>query len=94
MGQQRELLEFCAGGDLHKYIKSQGQLSEPVAQHFMRHLAAGLAFLYRRQLIHRDIKPQNLLLTARSSSATLKIADFGFARHLSRLQPPEARRLH
>ena len=76
------MLEFCAGGDLHKYIKSQGRLAEPVAQHFMRHLAAGLAFLYQRQLIHRDIKPQNLLLTARSSSATLKIADFGFARHL------------
>lgn len=76
------VLEFCAGGDLHKYIRSKGRLSERVASHFMRHLAFGLEFLWRRQLIHRDIKPQNLLLTAASDSATLKIADFGFARSL------------
>lgn len=76
------VLEFCGGGDLHKYIRTHGKLKESVAQHFMRHLAAGLAFLYARQLIHRDIKPQNLLLTARADNACLKIADFGFARHL------------
>jgi len=77
------VLEFCAGGDLHKFIKSRGKLSERVSKHFMRHLAAGLEFLWRRQLIHRDIKPQNLLLTASEETATLKIADFGFARHLA-----------
>lgn len=49
----------------------------------MRHLASGLVFLWRRNLIHRDIKPQNLLLSANAETATLKIADFGFARHLA-----------
>lgn len=39
----------------------------------MRQLAAGLAFLRSRRLIHRDIKPQNLLLSERSSRATLKV---------------------
>jgi serine/threonine-protein kinase ULK/ATG1 len=48
----------------------------------MRHLADGLVFLWQHELVHRDIKPQNLLLTANSATATLKIADFGFARHL------------
>jgi serine/threonine-protein kinase ULK2 len=48
----------------------------------MRHLARGLIFLWEKNLIHRDIKPQNLLLTSQSDNATLKIADFGFARHL------------
>jgi len=76
-------LEFCGGGDLHKYIRMKGRLSEPVAQHFMRHLAQGLIFLWQKQLIHRDIKPQNLLLSSQSDQATLKIADFGFARHLA-----------
>jgi serine/threonine-protein kinase ULK/ATG1 len=52
------VLEFCSGGDLHKYIKQCGRLPEPVAQRFMGHLASGLVFLWKRQLIHRDIKPQ------------------------------------
>eukprot|EP00614_Pseudopedinella_elastica_P028879 CAMPEP_0172625410 /NCGR_PEP_ID=MMETSP1068-20121228/143676_1 /TAXON_ID=35684 /ORGANISM="Pseudopedinella elastica, Strain CCMP716" /LENGTH=282 /DNA_ID=CAMNT_0013434689 /DNA_START=281 /DNA_END=1126 /DNA_ORIENTATION=- len=77
------VLEYCGGGDLHKFIKQHGRLSEATSQRFMRHLASGLVFLYERQLIHRDIKPQNLLLTTCSERATLKIADFGFARHLA-----------
>mmetsp|Transcript_60599 Transcript_60599/g.118780 ORF Transcript_60599/g.118780 Transcript_60599/m.118780 type:complete len:504 (-) Transcript_60599:187-1698(-) len=77
------VLEFCSGGDLHKFIKTQGRLSEAVSQRFMRHLASGLVFLWQKQLIHRDIKPQNLLLSCQSPGATLKIADFGFARHLA-----------
>jgi serine/threonine-protein kinase ULK/ATG1 len=73
----------------------------------MRDLSAGLKFLWGQQLIHRDIKPQNLLLTGAvpldelndpertpeeeakrrqinypSGQFALKIADFGFARHL------------
>lgn len=78
------VLEFCAGGDLHRYIKRRGgRLPEAVAQHFMFDLTDGLAFLHSKELIHRDIKPQNLLLTAERDDARLKIADFGFARHLS-----------
>ena len=74
----------------------------------MRDLSAGLKFLWGQELIHRDIKPQNLLLTGPlptdelndppqtdnrdeikqqsnhppSAQFSLKIADFGFARHL------------
>lgn len=45
--------------------------------------AIGLKFMYERKLIHRDIKPQNLLLTSHNDDAILKIADFGFARQLT-----------
>lgn len=49
----------------------------------MHQLAAGLKVLRAHNLIHRDLKPQNLLLTAGAvESATLKIADFGFARSM------------
>ena len=107
------ILEYCAGGDLQKLIRSRksGRLTETFARRLMRDLTAGLAFLARQQLIHRDIKPQNLLLTgpvpldeindpadnaedeeARRKSREhypshqfhLKIADFGFARHLQK----------
>lgn len=56
------ILEYCEGGDLQRFIKARGRLTESVAQAFMAHLAAGLKFLWERNLIHRDLKPQNLLL--------------------------------
>jgi serine/threonine-protein kinase ULK/ATG1 len=48
----------------------------------MLQLASGLHAMRRSQLIHRDLKPQNLLLTADDLNADLKIADFGFARYV------------
>jgi len=78
------VLEYCGGGDLHRFIREQpnGRLREDIAQRFLRHLASGLQFLWEENLIHRDIKPQNILLTERSENAVLKIADFGFARYI------------
>eukprot|EP00531_Pseudo-nitzschia_arenysensis_P000551 CAMPEP_0116116426 /NCGR_PEP_ID=MMETSP0329-20121206/1032_1 /TAXON_ID=697910 /ORGANISM="Pseudo-nitzschia arenysensis, Strain B593" /LENGTH=1057 /DNA_ID=CAMNT_0003609921 /DNA_START=468 /DNA_END=3641 /DNA_ORIENTATION=- len=109
------LLEYCGGGDVQHLIRSRqkGRLSERLTRRLMRDLASGLRFLWGQELIHRDIKPQNLLLTgpvpveelaenppiaSKSGSSSdslgrsihddpnlgfsLKIADFGFARHL------------
>ncbi|KAI0643789.1 Pkinase-domain-containing protein [Trametes meyenii] len=69
-----------------------GGLSEIVVRSFLRQLARAVKFLRQRNLIHRDIKPQNLLLNpsgpdehARGHPVgipVLKVADFGFARFL------------
>ncbi|EGO01285.1 hypothetical protein SERLA73DRAFT_51420, partial [Serpula lacrymans var. lacrymans S7.3] len=69
-----------------------GGLDEIVVRSFLRQLARALKFLRNRNLIHRDIKPQNLLLNPASPEELarghplgvpiLKIADFGFARSL------------
>jgi serine/threonine protein kinase len=77
------VLEFCAGGDLTKYIRAKGPLNETQAQRVLRQLAAGLRHLWQNHLIHRDIKPSNLLLTEGNvDAASIKLADFGFARYL------------
>ncbi|XP_047316459.1 serine/threonine-protein kinase ATG1c-like [Impatiens glandulifera] len=77
------VLEYCRGGDLSIFIQRRhGRVSEATAKHFMQQLAAGLQILRDNNLIHRDLKPQNLLLSANDDNATLKIADFGFARPL------------
>jgi serine/threonine-protein kinase ULK/ATG1 len=103
------LLEYCGGGDVQRLIRTRksGRLTERLARRLMRDLSSGLKFLWTQELIHRDIKPQNLLLTGPlpldemndpakmdvydemrqktnypSSQFALKIADFGFARHL------------
>ncbi|KAJ6625105.1 kinase-like domain-containing protein [Mycena sp. CBHHK59/15] len=69
-----------------------GGLDEIVVRSFLRQLARALKFLRHRNLIHRDVKPQNLLLNAAPPEELarghplgvpiLKVADFGFARSL------------
>ncbi|CAA6656784.1 unnamed protein product [Spirodela intermedia] len=76
------VLEYCRGGDLSMYIQRHGRVPEATAKYFMQQLANGLQVLHRHNLIHRDLKPQNLLLSSNDVNATLKIADFGFARPL------------
>ena len=78
------VLEYCAGGDVSEFIRRVGRVEEPVARRFMAQIASGLRAMRAQNLIHRDLKPQNLLLTAPRSDARLKIADFGFA-----LRPPD-----
>ncbi|XP_048233648.1 serine/threonine-protein kinase ATG1a isoform X2 [Ricinus communis] len=77
------VLEYCDGGDLAAYVHRHGKVSEAVARHFMRQLAAGLQVLQENHLIHRDLKPQNLLLSSNEETPRLKIGDFGFARSLT-----------
>lgn len=72
------ILEYCAGGDLHKWIK-QHALSETESKHWFLQLAKGIGVLYQNNMIHRDLKPQNLLLSSNDpNTAVLKIGTFGF----------------
>jgi len=59
------VLEYCGGGDLQRLIRTRqkGRLSERLCRRLVRDLAAGLGFLWGKEIVHRDIKPQNLLLT-------------------------------
>jgi serine/threonine protein kinase len=75
------VLEYMAGGDLQKLCRER-VMSLPDAMKYIEQVCAGLAHAHRHNVIHRDIKPQNLLLTA--DRETVKIADFGVARvHVS-----------
>ncbi|XAR68900.1 Non-specific serine/threonine protein kinase [Bertholletia excelsa] len=83
IGRIHLVLEYCRGGDLSLYIQQcQGRVAEAMAKNFMQQLAAGLQVLRENNLMHRDLKPQNLLLSTTGDNAVLKIADFGFARSL------------
>lgn len=76
------VLDYCQGGDLSKFIRKKGRLTEAVAVRFLHQLAEGLFFLKEKNFIHRDLKPANVLLTEFSENAIVKLADFGFARYL------------
>src|SRR6476620_723705 len=71
------VLEYLSGGDLAKSCPKQGFPLEQ-ALDYLEQVCAGLAHAHKCGVIHRDIKPQNLLLTR--DRKTVKIADFGVAR--------------
>uniref|UniRef100_A0AAQ6INM7 non-specific serine/threonine protein kinase n=1 Tax=Anabas testudineus TaxID=64144 RepID=A0AAQ6INM7_ANATE len=81
-------LQYCNGGDLAEYLHSRGTLSEDTIRVFLQQIAQAMKILQGKGILHRDLKPQNILLChpeGRRSSSTktcIKIADFGFARHL------------
>lgn len=71
------VLEYMAGGDMQSLIRKE-KLPIQRALGYIEQVCAGLAHAHRSSIIHRDIKPQNLLLN--SELSTVKIADFGVAR--------------
>ncbi len=71
------VLEYLGGGDLSKLCRAE-PLRLDRALTYLKQVCAGLAHAHDNGVIHRDIKPQNLLLT--EDRETLKIADFGVAR--------------
>ncbi|CAG7817255.1 unnamed protein product [Allacma fusca] len=81
------VMEYCNGGDLADYLNGKGTLSEDTIRLFLRQLAGAMQALHSKGVVHRDLKPQNILLTYHKSNPapheiSLKIADFGFARFL------------
>ncbi|GET88319.1 hypothetical protein, conserved [Leishmania tarentolae] len=74
--------EYCEGGDLQQFMKARGgALPAHVARSFTYQLCNALLTLKRRRIVHRDVKPANLLLTSTDCEvATLKLADFGMAK--------------
>ncbi|HVF47093.1 MAG TPA: serine/threonine protein kinase [Pyrinomonadaceae bacterium] len=71
------VLEYMPGGDLQSLLKRE-TLEIERALDYLEQVSAGLGHAHQREIIHRDIKPQNLLLT--EDMSTVKIADFGVAR--------------
>ncbi len=75
------VLEYLEGGDLQKASREKS-LTLKNSLKYIEQICAGLRHAHLHNVIHRDIKPQNLLLT--KDRETVKIADFGVARiHLS-----------
>lgn len=70
------VMELVDGITLKQYMDRRGALSWKEALHFAKQIAKALAHAHSRGIIHRDIKPQNIMLL---KDGTIKVADFGIA---------------
>jgi eukaryotic-like serine/threonine-protein kinase len=73
------VMEFVDGITLRDLVKQQGPLQPGLAAHYVRQVAKGLHHVHEAGLVHRDVKPGNLMVDARG---TIKILDLGLARFL------------
>src|SRR5262249_2602984 len=73
-------MEYVEGTDLAKQVKENGPLPIATACEYARQAAVGLQHAHEKGLIHRDIKPHNLLVAQTGGSAMVKVLDMGLAR--------------
>lgn len=74
------VMEYVPGCDLARFVAQQGPLPTRDACDFIQQAALGLAHAHQRGMVHRDVKPQNLMLTP---DGRIKILDFGLAKFAS-----------
>merc|ERR1712013_227445 len=75
------VMEFLPGGDLMTLLMKEDTLSEEVAQFYMAETALAIEYIHSLNFIHRDIKPDNLLL---DSKGHVKLSDFGLCTGLKK----------
>ena len=72
--------ELASGGELLERVVEIGNFSESDARSVIYQVLKGMEYLHSKNIVHRDLKLENVLLSDGSSSAVVKIADFGLAR--------------
>ena len=75
-GRYYLVLELVAGGDLHDFVRNHGTMSPSEATRVIRAAVEGLRYAADLGVIHRDVKPANLLLT---EDGKVKVTDLGLA---------------
>ena len=77
-------MELVRGGDLRQRTRDRGKLNVKATMHYLLQITRAIGFMHSQPepMLHRDLKPDNLLLARRGGPDVVKIADFGLAQAL------------
>ncbi|KAM4522535.1 cGMP-dependent protein kinase 2 [Odontesthes bonariensis] len=75
------VMEFCGGGEIWTKLKEVGRFDEPIAMFCTACVVEAYAYLHKKSIMYRDLKPENLMLDIKGY---IKLVDFGFAKELVR----------
>lgn len=76
------VMDLMEGGDVFERIVQKTQYTEVDARKLAIRLLTGVEYIHQRGVAHRDLKPQNLLLSSKTNNDEIKIADFSFSRRV------------
>jgi formylglycine-generating enzyme required for sulfatase activity len=79
-GLQYLVMELVEGESLRQIIKHQGPITPSASVEIMNQVCAALDEAHRHNIIHRDIKPDNIIIHATPSGLRVKVLDFGIAK--------------
>ena len=82
------VMDLVSGGEMFDHLINNGAYSEFDAARLVREVASALAFLHGIDIVHGDLKPENLMLSSKKASdAVIKVVDFGCAEVTDRGSP-------
>ncbi len=74
------VMEYVAGENLEKLVRRKGKLSESEALIYIRQIGEALTVIHAKGLLHRDVKPQNIIVRNINNNTQAILIDFGIAR--------------
>ncbi len=81
------VLEVINGGELFDRIVTKSFYNEKEARDLVYILLKSIKHLHDKNIVHKDLKPENLLMTSKTDDASIKLADFGFAERIDPQNP-------
>ncbi|OJZ85950.1 hypothetical protein ASPFODRAFT_135245 [Aspergillus luchuensis CBS 106.47] len=73
------IMEYVPGGELSTYLQSHGRIAEAQVRTMARQILHALHYLHKRKITHRDIKPDNILISS-LDPLRVKLSDFGLSK--------------
>jgi calcium-dependent protein kinase len=75
----RRNCRYCSGGELFEKIQKSSKFTEKQAAAYIKQLLSAIVYLHHRNIVHRDLKAENILFDIPGEESNLKLIDFGIS---------------